>query len=287
MADPNNHRPQAATGLRRERSVVHDADLREALAKSRAAADGRAPAMRDAVSISAENWLRANRVVRDALPADGVYYLNTADRIYVTPGFEFLSQNIAPWDNWAEVILDRRAPPSGAYFDGQVTFSFSWENSTGQANMFNVNALLGVTANCIVTADSYWFPTWTPPASWLFAHADLRITVVEDGHTFEPAYQPNQTQEILHNFRVFGSWGVGTIAGQDVFRTYILPYEGLIVPANGRVEFDLSCYVTWYAYAGGGFFIAAGRGRRVTGWGVIITTAPWIIERQGADRVTG
>ena len=278
MADPNNHRPQAATRLRRERMVFQDADLREALAKYRAAADGRAPAMRDAVSKSAENWLRANRVVRDALPPDDVYYLNTADRIYVTPGFEFFSQNIAPWDNWAEVILDRRAPSSGAYWDGQVTFSFSWENTTGQGIMCDVAALLGVTANCIVTADSYWFPTWTPPASWLFANADLQITVVEeDGHVYEPAYQSDQTQEILHNLRVFGSWGVGTIAGQDVFRTYILPYESLIVPANGRVEFDLSCYVTWYAYGGGGFFIAAGLGRRVTGWGVIITTKPWII----------
>jgi hypothetical protein len=193
-------------------------------------------------------------------------------------GFEFLSQNIAPWANSAEVILDRTAPSSGAYLDAHVTFSFSWENPTGQTNMFDVTALLGVTANCIVTADGYWWPlNPTPPASWLFADAQLRITVVENGQVFEPPYQADQTQEILHNLHVSGSWTVGTIAGQDVFRTYVLQYLGLLVPANGRVEFDLSCLVTWYAYDGGGQFIAAGGGRQVTGWGVIIKTAPWII----------
>jgi hypothetical protein len=277
MADRNNHPPQAATGLQSARSIVRDADLREALAKSRAAADRRAPAMQDTVARSAKNWLKANRVLEALPPADGVYYLSTADRISVTPGFEFLSQNIAPWDNWAEVTLDRRAPSSGEQFDGQVTFSFSWQNPTGQANMFNVTALLGVTANCIVTAGGYWFPTWTPPVSRLDAYAELRITEVEGGHVFEPPYQPTQTQDILHTLYVNGSWGVGTIAGQDVFRTYVLQHLGLLVPANGSVEFELTCDVQWFAYDGGGYFIAAGGGRKVTGWGVIIKTVPWII----------
>ena len=74
-------------------------------------------------------------------------------------------------------------------------------------------------------------------------------------------YQPDQSQEILHNLYVTGSWGEGTIAGQDVFRTYVLQYLGLLVPADGRVNFDLSCEVNWWAYGGGGQFIAAGGGR--------------------------
>src|SRR5829696_9900674 len=119
MADRNNHPRQAATGLQSARSIVRDADLREAVAKSRAAADRRAPAMQDTVARSAKNWLTANRVLDALPPADGVYYLDTADRIAVSPGFEFLSQNIAPWDNWAEIILDRRAPSSGEHFEGQ------------------------------------------------------------------------------------------------------------------------------------------------------------------------
>jgi hypothetical protein len=175
------------------------------------------------------------------------------------------------------VSLDRHAPSSGAQFDGQVSFNFSWVNPTGQMNMFDVTALYGVTANCIVTASSYWFPTWTPPASKLDAYVNLRITVDEDGHVFEPASQPDTFQDILHTLSVFGAWSVGTIAGQDVFRTYVLQYPGLLVPANGKVEFELSCGVDWFAYDGGVSFIAAGAGRRLTGWGVIIKTVPWII----------
>jgi hypothetical protein len=309
MADPNSDPPQAATELRRGRSVFrpghdpavreeslrlvraalqkagfeadrvedlkrrNDSDLREALAKSRAAADERAPAMRDAVSRSSETWLRAHGV-GDAVAPAGVYYLSTADRISATPGLQLLSENLAPWANRAEVILDRRAGNSGDSFAGQVTFSFSWENPTGQANMFNVTALLGVTASCIVTADGYWFPLdWTMPASRLDAHAGLRITELEDGHVVEPPFQSDQRAQILYGLYVFGSWGEGEIAGQDVFRTYVLQHLGLSVPANGRVDLDLSCGVNWLGYNGGGFFIAAGGGRQVTGWGVIITAA--------------
>ena len=114
----------------------NDADMREALAKFRAAADERVPAMQDAVSRSSEVWLRTNGV-SDALPPDGIYYLSTADQISVAPGFQFLSQNIGPWANWVrgpaaeegpiERRLFRRADhlqllmgePDGAGQDGQ------------------------------------------------------------------------------------------------------------------------------------------------------------------------
>jgi hypothetical protein len=119
---------------------------------------------------------------------------------------------------------------------------------------------------------------YTPPVSQLYAIADLQITLVEDGHVFEPPRQPDQTDMIVRDLHVDGGWGgVGTIASQDVFRTYVLQYKGLLVPANGRVEFDLSCWVEWFAHDGGVNFVAAGGGRQVTGWGVIIKTAPWII----------
>jgi hypothetical protein len=253
----------------------NDAAREEALAKYRAAADERAPAMWNAVSRSAENWLSANGV-QHAL-ADGVFYLDTADRIDVTPGFQFLTQNIAPWRNSAEVILDKRTSNVAA-FDGEVTFSFSWQNWTGAANRFDVTGLLGVTAICIVTADGYWF-SWTPPFSRFNAWAFLRITVVEDnGHVFEPPYQPIQTQIVVPNLVVSGGWGgVGTIASQDVFRTYVLQHLGLLVPANGRLELDLTCVVDWLAVEGGVDFLAAGNGRQLTGWGMIIRKAPWVI----------
>ena len=68
--------------------------------------------------------------------------------------------------------------------------------------MVNVTALLGVTASCVVTADSYWFPTFTPPASRLDAEAGLRITILEEGQVVEPPYQSSQSAEILHNLVV-------------------------------------------------------------------------------------
>src|SRR5262249_60458816 len=72
--------------------------------------------------------------------------------------------------------------------------------------------------------------------------------------------------------------GVGTIAGQDLFRTYILSYSDLYVPANARVEFDVSCDV-YFSIDGGGSceFLAAGNGRQVAAPGVFVTMQPWII----------
>ncbi len=306
MTDTNSDPPPAAAGPQRTRSVIRvgdpairkegeglvraalekagletcrleelkrrsDADMREALATFRAAADERVPAMRDAVARSSDVWLRTNGV-SDALPSDGIYYLSTANQISVAPGFQFLSQNIGPWDNWVQLVLQKKADSNGDYFDGQMTFSFSWENPTGQDQMVNVTALLGATASCVVTAGSYWFPTFVGgPACRLDAWAELAITVVADGQVVEPPYQSDQRADIVH-LATLGSWGEGTIAGQDVFRTYVLQYLGLSVPANGTVELDLSCQVSWLAYDGEGDFVAAGRGRQVTGWGVIITT---------------
>ena len=73
------------------------------------------------------------------------------------------------------------------------------------------------------------------------------------------------------------SWLSGTINGKDVFGTYILQYYGLYLQANGQVEFDLTCEVSWVAVDGGCGFVAAGHGRQVTAPGVIVTTQPWVI----------
>jgi hypothetical protein len=111
---------------------------REALAKLRASADERAPAMRDTVARSTEYWLKANNALS---PGPDVFALSTADQISVDPGFELLSENIAPWANSAQVILESTTDDVG-FFDGPVTFTFSFKNLTGAGNFFTVNALL-------------------------------------------------------------------------------------------------------------------------------------------------
>jgi hypothetical protein len=164
MAHPT-HTPHSRNGLRQSRSILrfrHDpavrqetlkcareamrkagfdferfdelkrrnqADMREALAKLRAAADERAPAMWDAVARSTELWLKRNKVGDTLSFSPDVFALSTADGISVAPGFDFLSENIAPWANSAQVVLQRT--PDDVFFDGLVTFTFSFENQTG------------------------------------------------------------------------------------------------------------------------------------------------------------
>jgi hypothetical protein len=144
-------------------------------------------------------------------------------------------------------------------------------------NLFRVSALLGITASCVVTADGYLIWPWVPE-SRMQVWADLGITEIVDGQVIIPPLQPGQFQ-LIADVDVSGDFGgVGTIAGQDVFRTHILEYDGLYVPANGKVEFAVSCEVEWdQLYGGGCDFLAAGNGRQVTAPGVFVATQPWVI----------
>jgi len=262
-----------------------DQALREALAKSRAEADARVPAMRDAVARSIEYWLKANKVGDALSPGQDVLALSTPDQISVDPGFQFLSENLAPWASSVQVVLDRTADGNGAFFDGLVTFTFSFENQTGAGGLFTVNALLGVTATCDVTADGYWSPLGWPffdpaPSSSLFVTGSLGITeILDDGEVIIPPSWSGQVQDFMAPLLVSGDWeGVGKSAAQDTFRTNILTYQGLFVPANARVEFDVSCDVNFENTGGGGSrFVAAGNGRQVAAPGVFVTAQPWII----------
>ena len=255
----------------------NDAAMREALVKSKAAADGRAPAMSETVAKSTENWLKANGIGDALAPGTQVYPLSTADSISVDPAFELVFQNIAPWANSAQVILDKRADDHDL-FDIRVTFTFSWVNQTGQTNLFTVYALVGVAATCIVRADGYWWPlSPDPPFSRLEGLASLWISQTVNGQVTVPPGESGQAQNTM-DVAAHGAFTEGTIAEQDLFRTYILEYDGLLVPANATVEFNLNCEVDWEAREGGVQFFAAGNGRQVTAPGVIIATQPWIIQ---------
>jgi hypothetical protein len=106
----------------------------------------------------------------------------------------------------------------------------------------------------------------------------LDITIIENGQVVVPPHESSQA-EIFADVTTTGAFTQGSIASQDVFRTYILAYEGLLVFANAQVELNLSCEVLVDARDGGAQFIAAGNGRQVTAPGVIISTQPWIIQR--------
>jgi hypothetical protein len=46
------------------------------------------------------------------------------------------------------------------------------------------------------------------------------------------------------------------------------------LPAGGKLEADLTCEIAWLACNGGGYFNAAGNGRQLSGFGLIIETQP-------------
>jgi hypothetical protein len=253
-----------------------DAQIREALANLRAGANGRVPAMQDAVARSTEHWLKGHGIGGALAPSTPVYSLSTADRIDVTPGIQVRSENTAPWANSAEVVFDRSTDEVDL-FDGQVTFTFSWQNPAQEGELFTVTALLGLTATCDVTADSYWVP-FGSKKSELSVSATLGITVFVDGQTIFTPFQDGQIQEIAH-LATYGSWGQGTIEGQDLFGTYVLQYFGLFVPSGAKVQFDLACELKWVVDDGGAQFFAAGNGRKVIGTGLFIAAEPWVITR--------
>jgi hypothetical protein len=250
------------------------ARLEGALDRFRAGCDARAPAMQDAVARSAEYWLEAHRV-RDALaPAAGYYAVSTADLVSADDGLDLRTEHVGPWANTAEIVFSEQTTDLD-HFEGQVSFAFSWPNPTGRDLLCTVTGLFGVAATAVVTADSYWWPLDpTPPASRIDVGVALGLRVVEaNGQVTVPPVQDIQFQYVV-DLVVNADWGEGTIVGQDISRGYVLQYENLFLPAPGKLEADLSCEISWLAGDGGGQFIAAGNGRKLSGFGLVIATQP-------------
>jgi hypothetical protein len=255
------------------------ARLEAALDRFRAASDESAPAMQHAVARSAENWLEAHRVRTALAPAVGDYALSTAASITADPGLDLSAENIGPWANTAEVVFSEQTSDTGfVERRREVSFAFPWPNPTGQDLLCNVNGLFGVAATAVVTADGFWWPfdDTGAPISEIAVFAELRLKVVDaNGQVTFPPSQVSQFQLVADLDVRGGAWGEGTIAGQDIFRGYVLQYENLFLPAAGRLEADLNCDISWGAEGGGrGQFVAAGNGRKLSGFGVIIDTQP-------------
>jgi hypothetical protein len=247
------------------------AELQTALKRYRAEADERAPAMQKVVARSAEHWLAGNRIVSAVAPADSFYSVSTADAITVTSGIDLTAQTIAPFANTAQITVDEQ---DGGSLDGFVEFLFSWPNPTGQDLMCTLTGVLGVTATAIVTADSYWWPLSVNPASFLEVFAEFDVSLVDAfGEITSPPNQPTQAQVAVYLIAL-GALFEGTIAGQDIFRGYVLQHTDLIVPAGAKLDLSLTCEISWFGDDGGCQFIAAGHGRELSAFGVFIEAEP-------------
>jgi hypothetical protein len=248
------------------------AELRKALAGYRAAADERAPAMQGVVNRSGEHWLRGKRVVSALAPADSFYSVGAADMITATSNIDLISQTIAPFANTAQIILDQADGVDA--LDEALEFLFSWDNPTGQDLMCTLTGVIGVTATAIVTAEGYWWPFTPPPASQIDVFAELDVLVDVLGEITSPPYQSTQAQQAV-NLSVEGAFfEEGTIAGQDIFRGYVLQYTDLLVPAGARLDVSLNCEISTVAYHGGCQFVAAGGGREISAFGAFINAEP-------------
>jgi hypothetical protein len=246
------------------------AELRTALASYRAAADKRAPAMHEVVARSGEHWLRSNRVVSELAPADGFYSVGAADSITATSNIDLSARTIAPFANTAQITLDQEDESLTEFLE----FLFSWQNPTGQDLMCTLTAVLGVTATAIVTADSYWSPLSVNPISKLDVDALFDITLVDAfGNITSPPYQSTQAQGVAE-LVVEGALFEGPIAGQDIFRGYVLQYTDLMVPAGAELDLSVGCEMYTLAIDGGCQFVAAGDGRELSAFGVFINTEP-------------
>jgi hypothetical protein len=249
------------------------AELQTALERYRAEANERAPAMQKVVARSAEHWLRGHRVVSALAPADSFYSVGAADAITATYGIDLTAQTIAPFANTAQITVDE--PSSVDALDGFVDFLFSWQNPTEQDLMCTLTGVLGVTATAIVTADGYWWPLTPKPSSEIDVYAELDVTLVDAfGAITSPPYQSTQAQQAAHLSVEGAFFEEGTIAGQDIFRGYVLQYTELIVPAGATLDLSLTCEISWVGYNGGCQFIAAGNGRELSAFGVFINTEP-------------
>jgi hypothetical protein len=262
----------AELDARRSRSR---ANLRTALAAYRAEADQRAPAMQKEVARSAEHWLRGKRLVPADAPSSGFYALSTADAITATTNINFISQTIAPFANTAEITVEQQAGDDVGSVDELLEFLFSWQNPTGQDLTCTLTAVLGVTATAIVTADSYWWPLDpTTPVSELDVFASLGVTLVDAfGEITSLPFQSTQIQEVA-DLLVSGGWTEGTIAGQDIFRGYVLQYVDALVPAGARLDLSVNCEVYWLALDGGCQFVAAGNKRKLESFGIFLDAEP-------------
>jgi hypothetical protein len=221
------------------------AEVREMLAKFEAEAAEQSSARQDAIKHSIENWIDCFELRKAAFPGLVVEVADTAKAITATDGLQPASFNIEPFNNSARCqinINDLGVLADNIFeYDEAVTFTFSWQNSTGQIKNINVDGLLGITGTGRVLADGWVLPII--PTADLIVNAVIDIKGLWTDPPFQPPFQSSQFQNVMQ-LDAEGGFLDSEAQGQSVNQVYDLSHTMLSVPPGGIVEFDVKCPIT-------------------------------------------
>jgi len=155
-----------------ELKKINAAELGDLIARVKAESVEQSSVKQVAINRSVKDWMTGLEYRKAASPSLVVEVADTANSITGTesnPGdtpvlIPGLQSNIAPFNNSARFdfdfdhLADGDSYPDDTELDSEITFSFSWQNTTGQSKNINVDGLLGINAGAEVTADSWIIP---------------------------------------------------------------------------------------------------------------------------------
>jgi hypothetical protein len=160
--------------------------------------------------------------------------------IWCTPSAALLQDShYEDWNSWAKISLDDRR----AWTMQALHFYYLWENPGDFAVVANIDSWLMAHGVCVAMTDGSW---------WSDNHNSL-IDVVAGLSPLEwwnqpptsPAPQPGQVAQVAYvSAHSSGPLDIGDIQGADVFRTYDLRHELMVIPAGGVAVFDVGLQIS-------------------------------------------
>ena len=245
-------------------------DLHAWAAKRKSQSEAEYGAMRKTIEQTMANW--RDNVVRLSTvafppPSPFKYYLlDTATQISATSKVNLAAQNIGATQNWAQFQFE-----TGNSDTQEVTIEFSWQNTTANFQVINVDGYVVLNGECDATADG---GTFILPGGSSDAYVNANLYLFE---TWQPNGDTNRMQadsgQALHLYANGGGWfeGVGAILNQKVFRGFDLQFQTLVIPPGGVLRIQVACSMQCTIDGGSANYIFSSLGRQMVSPGVLIT----------------
>ena len=248
-----------------------EAELHDWAAKRKAQNDAERAAMQKTIDRTIASWReRVVRLQNYAVPPPSpfkYYLLDTATQISATSGISLAAQNIAPTQNWAEFQFQ-----TGSSATQEVDFEYSWQNSTANYQVVNIDGYLVLNGECEALADSGFAGIVPGGSSDVYVYANLNL--------FE-TWQPNgattpirvDTEQAFYLHADGGGWfgAVGAILDQKLFRGFDLQYQTLVIPPGGVLNIQIACELQCTIDGGSANYIFNTMGRQVLSPAALVT----------------